>query len=216
MRADDDGLDRISDSTDTLVTMTQSKASTRPGQVRIIAGAWRRTPLPVPDRLGLRPSPDRVRVTVFNWIEHLLPCAWGNCHVLDAFAGTGCLGIEAASRGAAQVTLVERDSVAATSLRQTLFRLQPNSVQLHKGDVVSWLAQQTGPFDLVFVDPPFGQGLVTPILELLSSRLSPSALVYLESELTLEVPAGWSTIREMKAGAVLSRLLQRDNRSMDV
>ena len=216
MRADHEGLDRILDSTDTRVTMTQRRASAPPGQVRIIGGQWRRTPLPVPDRLGLRPTPDRVRVTVFNWIEHLREHRWDRCRVLDAFAGTGCLGLEAASRGASEVTLIERDAIAASSLRQTLSRLRAETVRLHNGDAQTWLIHHSGPYDLVFLDPPFHQGLASPVLGLLSTRLAPGALVYLESELDLGLPSGWEVVREMRAGAVLSRLIQQSDTTPSV
>src|SRR4051794_16716460 len=120
-------------------------------EVRIIGGQWKRTKLPVPDKPGLRPTPDRVRETLFNWLGQDLS-GW---RCIDVFAGTGALGFEAASRGAAQVLLVEHDPKLAELLRETQRKLQASAVKVQRGDGVSLLAAAPpGSFDLVFLDPP--------------------------------------------------------------
>ena len=122
------------------------------GEVRIIGGQWRRTKLPVALKPGLRPTPDRVRETLFNWLGQSL-VGW---RCADVFAGTGALGLEAASRGAAKVQLCEQDSALATQLQAHLTRLQASHASVLKGDGLSWLKQQSaGSLDLVFLDPPF-------------------------------------------------------------
>lgn len=168
----------------------------RPGQVRIIGGRWRGTRLPVPAIPGLRPSSDRVRETVFNWLAPMLPGA----RVLDLFAGTGALGLEAVSRGAAQATLVERDPRAAAQLRATAERLRAGpSVHVVQDDAPAWLAaQEAGGFDLAFVDPPFAAGLWTAVLPALLPALAPGAWLYVEAPpaQAVALPADWALHRE--------------------
>lgn len=150
-----------------------------PGSVRIIGGQWRSRKLPVPDLPGLRPTPDRVRETLFNW---LMPVVEG-ARCLDLFAGTGALGLEAASRGAAEVWLVERDAVAAAALSEHVQGLQANEVRVIRADALAWLAQPPPcAFDLVFLDPPYSDDLVTPAWQRLREGgwLSPNAWVYAE------------------------------------
>ena len=136
---------------------TASAAARSPGTVRIVGGRWRGTKLAVPDRPGLRPTSDRVRETLFNWLLPMLPGA----RVLDAFAGSGALGLEAVSRGAAEAVLIERDPGLAQSLRATVERLHAaDRVQVVGDDALRWLARTPSPasgqrFDLVFLDPPF-------------------------------------------------------------
>ena len=168
-------------------------ASRGAGQVRIIGGRWRGTKLAVPDRPGLRPSSDRVRETLFNWLMPVLPGA----RVLDLFAGTGVLGLEALSRGAAQATLVERDPGLAMALREAVARLSAPA-EVHAADAVAWLGSRAEMFDLVFLDPPFADGLWERALAGLASRLSPGAWIYLESpaEVVPGVPPGWALHRE--------------------
>ena len=126
--------------------------SAPPREVRIIGGQWKRTKLPVPDKPGLRPTPDRVRETLFNWLGQDLS-GW---HCIDVFAGTGALGFEAASRGAAPVLLVEQDPHLAELLRATQHKLQAADVRVQRGDGLAVLASVApGSFDLVFLDPPF-------------------------------------------------------------
>nr|KAJ9614874.1 hypothetical protein H2204_014382 [Knufia peltigerae] len=149
------------------------------GQVRIIGGRWRNTRLPVPTLPGLRPSSDRVRETLFNWLMPKL----GGARVLDLFAGSGALGMEAVSRGAAHATLVERDAQLARNLSAAVAKLQAtDQITVAQADALRWLqaasAQQA---DLVFVDPPFADGLWQDVLAQLPRHLAADAWLYLES-----------------------------------
>src|SRR5213082_3071519 len=131
--------------------------TTPPGEIRLIGGQWKRTKLPVADRPGLRPTPDRVRETVFNWLGQTLE-GW---RCLDAFAGTGALGFEAASRGAAEVVLLERDATLVASLLATRERLHAESIHVERADALQWMARAApDAFDLVFLDPPFDSKLL--------------------------------------------------------
>lgn len=163
------------------------------GEVRIIGGQWKRSRLPVADRPGLRPTPDRVRETLFNWLMPVLPGA----RVLDLFAGTGALGLEALSRGAAHATLVERDPGLAAALRDACVRLGAQATVVAQ-DALAWLAGQQATFDLVFLDPPFADGLWEPALAALQPRLATDAWVYVESPAGTvpPVPPGWALHRE--------------------
>lgn len=167
-----------------------------PGQVRIIGGRWRGTRLPVPALAGLRPSGDRARETLFNWLAPKLPGA----RVLDAFAGTGVLGLEAVSRGAAHATLVERDAGAVAQLRATVGRLQAeDSVSVVQADALAWLAARPpAGFDLAFVDPPFGAIPWLAVLSAVLPALAPAAWLYLEAAPgpAIELPPGWALHRE--------------------
>lgn len=167
-----------------------------PGSVRIIGGHLRGSKLPVADRPGLRPTSDRVRETLFNWLQPRLPGA----RVLDLFAGTGALGFEAASRGAASVVLVERDPGLAASLREQAARLKVANLQVEAADARAWLAAAPGDgFDLVFLDPPFASGLWEPVAAALAPRLAAGALVYVEAPASgpaPRVPADWRPHRE--------------------
>ncbi|QDI05860.1 16S rRNA (guanine(966)-N(2))-methyltransferase RsmD [Xanthomonas cerealis] len=167
------------------------------GQVRIIGGRWRNTRLPVPDQPGLRPTSDRVRETLFNWLLPALPGA----RVLDLFAGSGALGLEAVSRGAASACLVERDPVLAAGLRASVARLQAQAqIQVVQDDALRWL-QAPGtdaPADIAFVDPPFADGLWDAVLQRLPARLAADAWLYLESPAgrAPALPAPWALYRE--------------------
>ena len=163
------------------------------GQVRIIGGRWRGTKLAVPDRPGLRPSSDRVRETLFNWLMPALPGA----RVLDLFAGTGVLGLEALSRGAAQAVLVERDPGLAAALRESAAKLSAQA-EIHAADALAWLGGRRDRFDLVFLDPPFADGLWERALDGLAPRLAPGAWVYVESPEDVQpmVPPAWALHRE--------------------
>ena len=145
-----------------------------PAKVRIIGGDWKRTPLAVVDAPGLRPTPDRVRETLFNWLGQRLD----DWRCLDLYAGTGALGLEAASRGASRVVLVERDARAATALRAAKTRLE--------ADAVTYLSGPRDRFDLVFLDPPFGSTELERVLPRLAAVLAPGAAVYVESDRPLE------------------------------
>ncbi|MFZ5606549.1 MAG: 16S rRNA (guanine(966)-N(2))-methyltransferase RsmD [Pseudomonadota bacterium] len=181
----------------------------RPGSVRIIAGQWRGTRLPVPDRPGLRPTSDRVRETLFNWLQPVLPGA----RVLDLFAGSGALGLEAASRGAARVQLVEADPPLAQILAAAAARLdRQHRVAVHQGDALAFLRTHAEPpFDIAFVDPPFAAGLWPAVLELLPARLAARAWLYVESpaDRVPQVPAEWALHRENHTRQVRYALYRR-------
>jgi len=184
----------------------------KPGTVRIIGGKWRGTRLRVRDLPGLRPSGDRGRETLFNWLQMHLRGA----QCADLFAGSGVLGLEAASRGAARVTLLEKSRPAAAEIRESLARLKADQVELIEGDAIAWLAQcEPGSLDIVFMDPPFGEGLETRALELLTARNSvrKGGFVYLETALDAPAPApgpDWEIAREQVMGDVRMRLLKKN------
>ncbi len=171
-------------------------ASTAVGQVRIIGGKWRNTKLPVPLAPGLRPSSDRVRETLFNWLMPRL----GGARVLDLFAGSGALGLEAVSRGAAQATLVERDPALARQLRASVARLgAQGEIEVVQADALHWLAQRpAGLADIAFIDPPFADGLWEAVLAGLGPHLAADAWLYVESPAgqAPRLPAGWLLHRE--------------------
>jgi 16S rRNA (guanine966-N2)-methyltransferase len=179
----------------------------RVNQVRIIAGQWRGRRLEFPDLPELRPTPDRVRETLFNWLAPVLPGA----RCLDLFAGSGALGIEALSRGAAKVVFVERQPLAVRALRDNLARLNAETARVEAVDALAWLRQPGTPFEIVFLDPPFGQGLLEPVCAMLEQNgwLAAPAWIYLEAAMdqpTLSLPAHWIIHREKIAGAVSYRL----------
>ncbi|AVP96302.1 16S rRNA (guanine(966)-N(2))-methyltransferase RsmD [Ahniella affigens] len=177
-------------------------------QVRIIAGHLRGSKLHVLDRPGLRPTADRARETLFNWLQPMLPGA----RVLDVYAGTGALGIEALSRGAAHLTLVETDPATAQVLRDNLQRLHVTAT-VESAPAPAVLNRLPGPFDLVFVDPPFAAGLWSQTLAALeaSGTLSGSAWIHVEAPVGTEyvTPETWSKWREGRFGAVGITLYRR-------
>ena len=179
------------------------------GKLRIIGGDYRRRQLPVLDKPGLRPTPDRVRETLFNWLGQSLFAKRG----LDLFAGTGALGIEALSRGASELVFVEQDRSVANQISANLATLGTENGQVLTADASTFLAQPGSAFDLVFLDPPFHQGLATTCCERLETQgwLSAKAMIYLECEtsLTPETPSTWSLYRETRAGDTTARLYQR-------
>jgi 16S rRNA (guanine966-N2)-methyltransferase len=159
------------------------------GSIRIIGGRWRGTRLPVPDAEGLRPTADRVRETLFNWLQPALPGA----RVLDLFAGSGALGLEALSRGAREAVLLERDPRLAASLRETIARLGAGGeAHVVQADALSWLrAPAAGAqFDIAFVDPPFAAGLWPAVMDVLPAVLAADAWLYLEGPAQAPPPAG--------------------------
>lgn len=179
-------------------------------EIRIIGGTWKRTRLAVRDSPGLRPTPDRVRETLFNWLGQDLS-GW---RCLDAFAGTGVLGLEAASRGAADVVLVEQDRTLVERIGATLLRLKAQGVRVVRGDGVATLRQSApASLDLVFVDPPFDALLFEPALRAAATAVSPSGSVYLEAPVAWTddalAPLGLRVHRHLKAGAVHAHLLRR-------
>lgn len=179
--------------------------------MRIIAGKWRGRRLPVPDVDGLRPSGDRSRETLFNWLQPYLREA----RCADLFAGTGVLGLEAISRGAASAVLVENSRLAAKLIRSSIETLETTEVSLVEGDALEWLERQAADsLDLVFVDPPFGKGLAEQALKRLagSGSLAPGALVYLESARTeslLPPGPGWEFLRDKTLGEVRMQLFRK-------
>ena len=175
-------------------------------EVRIIGGQWKRSKLPVADKPGLRPTPDRVRETLFNWLGQDLE-GW---RVLDAFAGSGALGFEAASRQAAEVLLLERDAQLAKSLMQSKLRLKAEKLRVECTDAIAWMARSApARFELVLLDPPFGADLFESALQAAARLLVPNGFVYLESDRVLEPVAGLSPWRSGRAGAVHYALFQR-------
>ena len=189
-----------------------SKSTGKIGQIRIIGGQWRGRKLSVLDSEGLRPTTDRVRETLFNWLAPWLPQA--NC--LDCFAGSGALGIEAASRYAAQVTLIEKEAHVARQLQKNIDVLNVPQLTLHRADTLHFLAQSRPdtPFNIVFIDPPFRRGLLEQTIKLLELHqwLAEDAVIYTENEVEQgmpTVPANWVLHREKVAGQVCYRLYRR-------
>jgi len=180
------------------------------GEVRIIGGQWKRSKLPVADKPGLRPTPDRVRETLFNWLGQDLS-GW---RCLDVFAGSGALGFEAASRGATEVLLLERDRALARSLEQSRARLQAETVRVEAVDALGWMARCAPQrFELVFVDPPFDAQLFEPALAAAARLVVPDGFVYLEADREFAAdavaPFGLQPWRHARAGAVHAHLLRR-------
>ena len=164
--------------------------------MRIIGGKYRRRLLDFPDSAGLRPTPDRVRETLFNWLGQDL-VGW---ICLDLFAGSGALGFEAASRGAARVVMIERDRAALGALEKNRTTLAATGVETLPADALSWLAASRESFDLVFVDPPFDSGLVDPVLAQLGGRVKPGGYVYVERGAEVVAPPGFIIHRSGRAG----------------
>ncbi len=199
-------------------------------QVRIIGGHWKRTPLTVVNVPGLRPTPDRVRETVFNWLNFIFQSDWDNKRCLDLFAGSGALGFEAASRGAAQVTIVESHPLAIEQLEQARDRLKAQQIRIIRGDALR-VAQKLsvncvqdsladhgtgdGKFDVIFLDPPFHNDILTKVLPICAPLLNDSGCLYLEAEkpITAEsLPESlkeWQVLRCDRAGKVYFHLLHR-------
>ncbi|WP_104655516.1 16S rRNA (guanine(966)-N(2))-methyltransferase RsmD [Ralstonia insidiosa] len=201
---------------------TATSHARAPQQVRIIGGQYKRTPLPVVDADGLRPTSDRVRETVFNWLGQDLT-GW---RCADLFAGTGALGLEAASRGAAHVTLVENHAPAVRALHVIRDKLDARMVDIVSGDAFSWLARQAdGAFDAVFIDPPFAQDWSLRALEAAIRVVKPGGVIYLEAPQPLvdvstdsqsteaaagiPLPADVALHKHLRAGAVHAHLLLR-------
>ena len=188
-------------------------------QVRIIGGAWKRTPLPVLSAQGLRPTPDRVRETVFNWINHQRDANWADAQVLDLFAGSGALGFEAASRGAQSVTMIDSNVPVVRQLDEIKAKLKADNVQIMRGDalaVAQSAAARGQKYDLIFLDPPYQQEFLERCLPLCTRILKDGGLVYAESGMALEFDEGatpewmaaWEVLRADKAGMVFFHLLK--------
>ncbi len=182
---------------------TVKAVSSYPGKLRIIGGRWRGRRLSVPEAEGLRPTPDRVRETLFNWLQPHI--AGARC--LDLFAGTGALCLEALSRGAGHVVMVEKAAHVVQRLRQHVTTLEARNADVVQADAVDFLRQTPQPFDIVFLDPPFKSDLIARCAELVEANgwLKRGGLVYVEAPSQLEalpLPATWELIRSKKAGQV--------------
>lgn len=183
-----------------------------PGQVRLIGGQWRGRKLPVPDLPGLRPSGDRGRETLFNWLQAQVPGA----RCADLFAGSGALGFEAASRGAAHVDLVEIAPLAVSALVESRKLLGAEQVDVHRANALDWIAaQEPTSLDIVFVDPPFDSGLAVQVLQSIQQGgvVAPGGFVYVEAAaqlpaLVLQPP--FELWREKELGEVRMRLFRSD------
>jgi 16S rRNA (guanine(966)-N(2))-methyltransferase RsmD len=181
--------------------------------VRIIAGQYRRRLLAVPTLEGLRPTPDRVRQTVFNWLDHWVPQVaggWAQVRAVDAFAGTGALGFEAASRGAGSVLLCEQQATALRGLHESCAMLGATQCRVQGGDALAMLRSlPPASCDVVFLDPPFHSDWLPKLAAPVAAALSPQGLVYVESAAPVAW-AGFTVLRHLKAGAVHAQLLQRE------
>ncbi len=176
-------------------------------EVRIIGGQWKRSKLPVPDAPGLRPTSDRVRETLFNWLGQTLT-GW---RVLDAFAGSGALGFEAASRGADAVVMIEREAALADGLRSSQRRLKATTITVHRANALNWMTACADRFDLIFLDPPFADALFDRALAAAAPLLAEDGLIYVESPHAIAAPAGFTAWRQGRAGAVHYQLLRRED-----
>jgi 16S rRNA (guanine966-N2)-methyltransferase len=174
------------------------------GRVRIVGGAWRSRLIDVHASPELRPTPDRVRETLFNWLGQDL----SGLDCLDLFAGSGVLGFEAASRGAARVVMVERERETLARLRANRAALGALQVEIVPGDALGYLARSGERFDVVFLDPPFRQNALPAVLAGLASHLRPAARVYLEAAQPLELEAPWEELRRKRAGHVSYQLIR--------
>ena len=186
-------------------------SSGAPGRIRIIGGTLRGSRLPVPDAPGLRPTSDRIRETLFNWLAPTIAGA----RALDLYAGTGALGIEAWSRGAREVVLVERERALAAALQQNVARLKVGGAVVVQDSAERYLDGPVTRFDLVFLDPPYAEERWTEAARRLEARswLAPGALIYLEAprEAAPELPPNWVRHRAGEAGAVRYALYRRSD-----
>jgi len=184
--------------------------ASRPGTVRIIGGRWRGRRLQLPAVTELRPTPDRVRETLFNWLAPVVDGA----RCLDLYAGSGALGVEALSRGAADVCFVDSSAAAAQCLRVNLDKLGALGARVEELQAETYLAAIPEPFDIVFLDPPFATNALENLCTLLERGwLKPGSRIYLESSRAQSLPAlppGWRLLREKTAGQVRFALAQRD------
>lgn len=180
------------------------------GEIRIIGGQWRGRKLKVANLPGLRPTPDRVRETLFNWLAPIIAGA----HCLDLFAGSGALGFEALSRGAGKVVLVDQAKMVVDLVRQQLATLPTNQAEVYQAEVPKQLKIPERPFDVVFLDPPFHENLLLPTCFYLEEKgfLAANATIYLEAKdvvLAEQLPPNWELIKSKKAGQVMYHLAIR-------
>lgn len=172
--------------------------------VRINAGGWRSRLIKFPDAQGLRPTPERVRQTVFNWLGQDLT----GKHCLDLFAGSGVMGFEALSRNAKSVVLVEKTTAVYRAILENKAVLKADLAQVFNLDALNFLNQNQQLFDVVFLDPPYQQGLLAKVLPVLSKHLNQDAIVYAEAEYKMEADDTWQVIKHSKAGNVFYHLLK--------
>jgi 16S rRNA (guanine966-N2)-methyltransferase len=177
----------------------------RANRVRIIGGLWRSRLIAFPAGEALRPTPDRVRETLFNWLGQDLT---GKI-CLDLFSGSGALGFEAASRGAQRVVMVEQDAASFKALQSSRARLDAMAVELKRANALEFLKSDRGHYDVIFLDPPFRGGYWPLLLPLLPRHMAPGALVYYESGSRPELPPGWEAWKQGHAGRVIFQLLKR-------
>lgn len=185
----------------------------KPGTVRIIAGEWRGRRLKVPDIKDLRPTPDRVRETLFNWLAPYLPDA----HCLDLFAGTGVLGFEALSRGAASIVLVDASPEVVKVIKEQLVQFKASGGDVYRAEIPQQLHVPVQPFDIVFLDPPYQSGLLLSTCQYLETHgfLAENALLYLEASETIkdnDLPSNWRIIKTSQAGQVAFHLVKRESK----
>ncbi len=171
--------------------------------LRVIGGVWRSRRIYFPELPEIRPTPDRVRETLFNWLQPIIP----GTICLDLFAGSGALGFEATSRGAASVTMVDKNPRIIHQLRLEAKRLDAKQTEIIRADALSWLQATSRSFDIVFLDPPFGQGLLGKVINILAdhNRLRVDSRIYIETEAEYSVPylpADWTIARAKRAGQV--------------
>jgi 16S rRNA (guanine966-N2)-methyltransferase len=175
------------------------------GRLRIVGGSWRSRIIRFAEREGVRPTPDRVRETLFNWLGQEL--RGKSC--LDLFAGSGALGLEAASRGAQRVVMVERDRAAAAAIRENLEAFGGGPVELRVADALEFLREDRERYDIIFLDPPFLADYWPQLWALLPERMQADAVVYCESARPLDPPPGWEIRKSGRAGQVRFQLLKR-------
>lgn len=190
------------------------KAHSHDNRVRIIGGEWRSRLVSFPVSEGLRPTPDRVRETLFNWLGQALYSK--TC--LDLFAGSGALGFEALSRGADRVVMVENSRLAIEALKRNAEALKAARLEIVARDAVQFLAGSRERFDIIFLDPPYGAELLPRLFSLLPDRLKPDGTVYFENDRAAEPPSGWIITRQSRAGTVrfqLARLAGREGEETD-
>jgi len=176
-------------------------------KVRIIGGVWRSRSISFPDNADLRPTPDRVRETLFNWLGQDL--SGKTC--LDLFAGSGALGFEAASRGAARVVMVETSPKIMQALQASAQKLGAKQIELVAGDALKFMASDRRQFDVIFLDPPYRMGLLPRLLSLLPPHLAEGGLVYAEGESLAQPGTGWLVWRSGRVGKVCYQLLKSES-----
>lgn len=189
----------------------KSRKSIKGGFIRLISGKWRGKKLPVKDVEGLRPTTDRTKETLFNWLMHDI----NDAHCLDCFSGSGSLAFEALSRFASNVTMLEKDKGVAQQLQQNLAVLQAQNATVVEGDSLNYLSNKaTQQYNVVFIDPPFNKGLLQPCCEALQENgyLAEDALIYVEREVELTnvtLPASWNLLKEKSTGQVIYQLYRQ-------